>query len=314
MQRNPLWPLPLGGDSFLGEDTVNKRIPIILDTDIGGDIDDTWALAMMLRSPEFDCKLVVSATGDTLYRAKIVARMLEIAGRTDIPVGIGCWKGRGKEPQGDWVKQYNLARYPGTVYYDGVEALIQTIMASVEPITLVCIGPLTNIKDALEREPEIAARARFVGMHGCFRRSQESGDPKAEYNVKKDIAASQMVFAAPWRDPTITPLNTCGQLRLRGAKYARVAGSADPLARAVIENYRLWLQGKPDTESSILFDTVAIYLAFTDALLDMRRMGVRVDETGRTVEDPQARTFNVALEWKDLAAFEDLLIERLAKS
>jgi inosine-uridine nucleoside N-ribohydrolase len=290
---------------------MHKRIPVILDTDIGGDIDDTWALAMMLRSPELDCKLVVTNTGDTIYRAKIAARLLEVTGRTDIPVGVGAWKNRGKELQGDWVEQYSLARYPGTVYYDGVEALIQTIMASAEPITLICIGPLTNIKDALEREPKIAERARFVGMHGCFRRSQGASEPIAEYNVKKDIAASQMVFAAPWRDPTITPLDTCAQVRLRGEKYAAVTRCADPLARAVIENYRLWLQGKPDTESSVLFDTVAVYLAFTDKLLDMQRMGVRVDETGRTVQDPQARLFNVALEWKNLATFEDLLVERL---
>jgi len=65
---------------------VHKKTPVILDTDIGGDIDDTWALAMMLKSPELDVKLVVTATGDTTYRAKIVARMLEIGGRTDVPV------------------------------------------------------------------------------------------------------------------------------------------------------------------------------------------------------------------------------------
>jgi inosine-uridine nucleoside N-ribohydrolase len=293
---------------------VIKRIPVILDTDIGGDIDDTWALAMMLRSPELDVKLVVSDTGDTIYRAKIAARLLEVARRPDIPIGVGRWKGRGKELQGAWVEQYDLTRYPGTVYYDGVEALIQTIMASAEPITLVCIGPMPNIKDALEREPRIAARARFVGMHGNFRRTHhESGEIIAESNVKHDVAAAQRVFTTTWLDPTITPLDTCAQVRLRGDKYAKIARCTDPLARAVIENYRLWLQGKPDTESSILFDTVAVYLAFADNLLDMRRMDVRVDDAGRTVEDPQARPFNVALDWKDLAAFEDLLVERLTQ-
>ena len=65
------------------------KIPVILDTDIGGDIDDTWALAMMLKSPELDVKLVVTDTGNTTYRAKIAAKMLEIAGRTDVPVGVG---------------------------------------------------------------------------------------------------------------------------------------------------------------------------------------------------------------------------------
>jgi inosine-uridine nucleoside N-ribohydrolase len=54
-----------------------ERIPVILDTDIGGDIDDTWALAMLLRCPELDVRPVVSATGNTEYRAAIIARLLE---------------------------------------------------------------------------------------------------------------------------------------------------------------------------------------------------------------------------------------------
>ena len=65
-----------------------RKIPVILDTDIGDDIDDTWALAMLLNSPELDLKLVVTEEGNTPSRAKIAARLLEIAGRTDVPVGI----------------------------------------------------------------------------------------------------------------------------------------------------------------------------------------------------------------------------------
>lgn len=68
---------------------MQKRIPVILDTDIGGDIDDTWALAMLLNSPELDLKLVVTDTGNTTYRAKVAAKLLEVAGRTDVPIGIG---------------------------------------------------------------------------------------------------------------------------------------------------------------------------------------------------------------------------------
>ena len=67
----------------------NKKIPVILDTDIGTDIDDTWALAFLLKCPELDVKLITTASGDTFERAKIVAKILEIAGRTDIPIGLG---------------------------------------------------------------------------------------------------------------------------------------------------------------------------------------------------------------------------------
>jgi inosine-uridine nucleoside N-ribohydrolase len=290
-------------------------IPVILDTDIGDDIDDTWALAMMLKSPELDVRLVVSETGDTRYRAGLIARLLETGGRPDIPIGIGI---RQREDgaqgrQAAWLKNYELARYPGKVHADGVQAIIDTIMSSTEPVTLISIGPVPNIAAALTREPGIATKCRFVGMHGSIRRQVEGQEGAiAEYNVKTDIPACQKTFAAPWRDLTITPLDTCGLVRLEGRKYRAVCDSADPLARAVIENYRLWLDGKPDEgRSSILFDTVAVYLAFTAELLVMERMGIWVTDDGFTVRNPKAASVNVAMDWKNLPSFEDLLVERL---
>ena len=93
---------------------MNKSIPVILDTDIGGDIDDIWALALLLRCPELDLRLVVSATGDTEYRARLIARMLHIAGRCDIPVGVGLPfpMSADRYRQLDWVKDYPLGAYP----------------------------------------------------------------------------------------------------------------------------------------------------------------------------------------------------------
>lgn len=300
--------------------TLNKKqkhlreIPVILDTDIGGDIDDTWALAMMLKSPELDVKLIVSDTGNTVYRSQIIAKMLEVAKRADIPVGIGINQGGqpGREPQEPWVVGYDLRHYPGTVHDDGVKAIIDTIMCSPEPVTLICIGPVPNIAEALRREPQIASKCRFVGMFGSIRRSHDgSKEVIKEYNVVQDIKACQKVFTASWREMVITPLDTCGVIRLKDRKYRCVCSSSDPLTQAVIENYRIWLKGKPDEQSSILFDTVAIYLAFAEDLLVMENLGIRVTDDGFTIQDPKARTIRCATDWKDLAAFEDLLVQRL---
>lgn len=290
-----------------------QKIPVILDTDIGGDIDDTWALAMLLRSPELDLKLVVTDTGDTQYRARVTARLLEVAGRTDVPVGVGVPSEGHPQPQLPWVADYALESYPGKVYQDGVQALIDTILGSAEPVTLICIGPVPNIAAALRREPRIAANCRFVGMHGSLRRHHDGGQgPIAEYNVVTDVPACQQVFCAPWIDMTITLLDTCGQVRLQGAKYQAVCDSPDPLTRAVIENYHIWLQGKPDGgRSSILFDTVAIHLASSTQYLTMETMGIRVTDEGYTVNDPTARPVKCAVEWDDLDAYEDFLVNRL---
>lgn len=301
---------------------VAKKIPVILDTDIGGDIDDTWALGLLLRSPEFDVKLVVSDTGDTVYRTKIIAKLLEVAGRADIPVGVGiCQVKDGGGPQNEWVKGYELSKYPGKVHEDGVQAIIDTIQQATPeaPITLICIGAMPNIREALKRAPEIAQRAKFVGMHGSIRVGY-GGKPKPdpESNVVVDIAATRAAFAAPW-PKEITPLDTCGLVQLTGENYSKMASSADPLARAVVENYRIWLQvadpaskqkGAP-TASTTLFDTVAIHLARTHDWMTMEELPIVVGDDGITRIDPAGPRINCAMSWTDRPAFERMLVERL---
>lgn len=302
----------------LSAEAASKKIPVILDTDIGDDIDDTWALGLLLKSPELDLKLVTTDLGDTVYRAKIVAKLLEAAGRTDVAVGVGIRQGSGGGRQDAWVAGYDLARYPGKVHQDGVQALIDTIMQSPEPITLICIGPMPNIKAALAKQPEIARRAKFVGMHGSVRVGYGGNKSKtdAEYNVVRDAPACQKAFTAPW-PMLITPLDTCGLVHLRGAKYKAVAESNDPVAKAVIENYRAWWrvgnQGKPEKidASSTLFDTVAVYLAFSTDLVKVERLPIRVTDKGFTEIHEGSKSIDCAVEWKDLAAFEDLLVARL---
>ena len=295
-----------------------NKIPVILDTDIGGDIDDTWALALMLKSPELDIKLVTTAMEDTTYRAKVTCKLLEIARRTDVPVGIGI-----KQPmdiksktQACWIEDYDLKAFPGTVHADGIDAMIRTIMQAPQPITLISIGPLSNIAAALKREPRIAAKCRFVGMHGSIKRRHDGQpDPIAEYNVIADLAASKAVFSAPWHSMVITPLDTCGVIRLTGAKYETVKNCKDPITAAVIENYRIWswVGDQFPIRSSILFDTVAIHLAFTEKWLRMEDLKLVVDDAGFIRVDPKGMPVRVAMDWTDLGAFEDFLVERLTK-
>jgi inosine-uridine nucleoside N-ribohydrolase len=296
------------------------RIPVILDTDIGDDIDDAWALALLLKSPELDLKLVVGDYGEAQYRARLLAKLLERAGRSDVPVGVGLdIAPHGDGRQAAWVKDYNLKSYPGKVHTNGVQALIDTIMNSPQPVTLICIDPVPNIAEALKREPRIAQHARFVGMQGSVRVGYGGAkQPQAEWNVKADPKACQQVFAAPW-DITITPLDTCGFVTLTGDKYRRVRDTTGRNVADVIANYRIWVVGDAklpadmaDKRSSTLFDTVAVYLAIRQDLCVMEKLGLRVTDDGFTVIDPQAKQVNVATRWKDLGAYEDFLVERLA--
>ena len=294
-------------------------IPVILDTVIGDDLDDTWALALLLKSPELDLKLVVGDYGESQYRACLLAKLLERSGRSDVPVGVGLdIAPQGEGRQAAWVKDYELKSYPGKIQTNGVQAIIDTVMNSTQRVTLICIGPVPNIAEALKREPRIAQHARFVGMQGSVRVGYGGAkEPCAEWNVKADPKALQQVFAAPW-DITITPLDTCGLVTLTGEKYKQVRDSTDRTITDLIANYRIWLTKEPtvapdlaDQHSSTLFDPVAVYLAIRPELCVMEKVSLRVTDDGFTVLDPQGKQVNVAAKWKDLGAFEDFLVERL---
>jgi len=325
--------LALSSTSSARGGSSGQKIPVIFDTDICDDIDDTWALAMLLQSPEFDIKLITTEVGNTQSKAKTVAKFLKTVGRTDIPIGIGVQQHKGRHRQDAWAKDYELSSYPGKIYEDGVQALIDTIMKSSSKIKLVAVGPLPNIAAALEREPKIANKAEFVGMHGSIRRGYGNNPkPSPEYNVKAFVKEAQMVFTASW-DITITPLDTCGIVQLKGQKYQKVLNNNSPLTNALMENYRVWYrQGilnndrdlsedeldkrvdeKCNSSSSTLFDTVGIYLAMSIELVKMEKLPIIVTDDGYTKIDENGKKINCATEWKDLGAFEDLLVDRLIK-
>jgi inosine-uridine nucleoside N-ribohydrolase len=294
-----------------------RPIPVIIATDIGDDIDDTWALGLALKSPELDVKLVVGEYGKAEYRAKLIAKFLQTVGRSDIPVGVGMdGEPRGGGNQDAWVADYKLESYPGKIRRDGVQTIIDTIHEAGPGVTVIEIAPMPNLAAAVKRDPEIAKIARFVGMQGSLRVGYGgSKTPSAEWNVKADPKACQTVFAVPW-EKTITPLDTCGLVSLAGERYRRVLDSNDVMARTVIENYRIWSKaGKfgdaAEHHSSTLFDTVAVYLAMHQDFCRMERLGVRVTDDGFTVIDPQGNMVNAAMEWKSLDGFRDFLTTRL---
>ena len=104
-----------------------------------------------------------------------------------------------------------------------------------------------------------------------------------------------------------------------GDKYRAVHECEEPLAQAVIENHRIWAQHcewaagfDAGVQSSVLFDTVAVYLAFSEELLVMEDLGIRITDDGYTAVDDGAKVVHCATGWRDLPAFEDLLVRRLA--
>jgi inosine-uridine nucleoside N-ribohydrolase len=258
---------------------------------------------------------VVTAVNNTPQKTRLTAKLLERLGRTDVPIGTGVQTSDEPITQRDWLGGYSLDGYAGVVLADGVQALIDTIMQSPEPVTIITIGPVTNIGAALEREPRIAERARVISMAGSLEKAVRGNPgPIPECNVVNDVEAFQALLAAPW-DVTITPLDGCGDIVLEGERFKRVAESPAPAAKAVTENYAAWDHRRhhPEDSSSVLFDTVAVYLAYDDALCEMQTLNLTVDDEGYTRERPEGRTVRCQLGWKDEAAFKDLIVNSLVQ-
>ena len=295
-----------------------KKIPVILDTDIGLDVDDTWALGLLLKCPELDVKLITTSSDNTPLKAKLVAKFLEKVGRTDIPIGIGIEENRKKGWQYPWIKDYDLSQYPGAIHNNAAEMICSTITDSNTPITLIAIGPLGTVAKSLELKPNITDNSRFVGMHGSIRVGYWGSDKQhKEYNVKKNIKACREVFQAPW-EKTITPLDTCREIRLTGLLLDRFMKSDNLVVNSIKENYNIWkkkilaklIMEKKD-HTSTLFDTVAIYLGFSEDLLNIEELKIEVTDSGLTQISDNGNLIRCATSWKDVQAFKELLVDRL---
>ena len=288
-----------------------KKIPVILQTDIGTDFDDHWALYMLLCQDIWDLKMVLTDTGDVRYRAAVAAKLLTCCGRTDVEISLGPGDGKDWDyTLRDCVTEDDLKNYPGRVSENGVVRLIETVMSSQEPVHLISIGPCTGIARALELEPRIAEKCCFTGMFGsiAYAHAAQPG-AIAEYNVVCDIPAAQRVFSAPWKQAKLTPLDSCGQIRIRGENFQKLFRSDRPGLKLLMEQYDRWhryifSRPMPD-HSSVLFDTAAVHLAQSTEFFKMRRMNLIVDDAGFTKEDPSGKPFDTAVWWEDLAGFED---------
>lgn len=213
---------------------------IILDTDPG--IDDALALFLALSSPDVRLEAITTVAGNvnvnlTTYNA---LALLELAGRTDIPVARGCNQPIVRQPMyADHVHGDNglgglqlPEPHIKTVASHAVDVIIEKIMASPGEITLVPIGPLTNIALALRREPRIAQSVREVVIMGGALRVPGNTTPSAEFNIYVDPHAAHMVFHAGWPIRLVT-LDTTMQAELPREQVEILASSESPVTTAM---------------------------------------------------------------------------------
>lgn len=170
-------------------------IRLILDTDIGDDVDDAFALAYAVRHPEIELLAVTTVWGDVRWRAALALRLLDELDAAHVPVAAG-WGGppQGGPPRlpacisGD-VLLRPRARDRRTDPRHGVELIRDAALANEGPVWLVTVGPATNAAAALRRYPELRDRLAGVAMMGGRRNPADA----REYNFSSDPEAAAAV-------------------------------------------------------------------------------------------------------------------------
>jgi len=268
------------------------KIPVIIDTDIGGDIDDTWALCLALADDRLDIKLISVCIGDTAYKAALVAKILERAGRSDIPIAVGDMRGEEHIGQKGWLADFDLRRYAGVVHYDYKKALYESIMQNDGPISILAMGPYVNLAALFSYYPACIPNVKVLSMGGSLRRGYMGTDgPCAEYNVIVDHQAMIDVIASAC-DFTLLPLDVCRDLIIAGQAYRKFKTSEAVYAKIIMENYRCWqreyaggaVKFDLEAQSSVLFDFVPIFYLLHPEHFAVEEVSVTVHDDGTVRE------------------------------
>jgi len=250
---------------------------VILDTDIGSDVDDALALAQLLGSPTIELSGVTTVYGNTRLRAQLASRIAATAG---LPVPV--YAGREETLSG---REVWWAGHEGSLHADldqepveerdAVSYLVDEVIHHPGEVDIVAIGPLTNIAAAISSEPAFAPAVRHLWiMGGNF----GSGEP--EHNVRSDVDAAQIVFSAGI-PTTVAGLEVTTQVHIDRGRLERI-GAADDLGRLLLAEVQQWWHFN-GTEWNVPHDPVAVL-----ALVEPEHF--QFSEPGRVIVDADTRT------------------------
>jgi pyrimidine-specific ribonucleoside hydrolase len=309
---------------------VSARIPVILDCDPGH--DDALAITLALARPELDVLGITTIGGNSTLAntTRNALRVLALLDRPDVPVAAGppepLVRALETAPQVHGVSGLDGADLPEPASAPRPEGALEFLRATLEaspaPVTLIPVGPLTNIALLLRTYPRLAPRIAHISLMGGAMRAG-NWTPAAEFNIWVDPEAARIVFRSG------LPITMCGldvthkalmglpeieRLRAIGTRPARVfADLLQFFTRFHVERY-----GTADTP---IHDAVAVAHVALPGMVRTERYHVDVETTGeltrgRTVVDDRGQpgampNVDVALDI-DRAAFADLVIDAVA--
>lgn len=311
--------------------TERERRRVILDCDPGH--DDAMAILLAAASPALQLEAITTVAGNqALERVTLNARRVcSVAGITDVPIAAGRARPLRREPiiageihgasglDGvDW-DEPTVPQDPR----DGVELIVERALAEdSRPLTIVAVGPLTNVAAALQRAPEIAERIdRISIMGGAI--GLGNWTPSAEFNIHVDPEAAEIVFTSGV-PITLVPLEVTHRALADDAVLDRIEALGSDVARVSVALMRYFA----DTYREVfgfphpaVHDPVAVAAVIDDRIVRTQDLAIEIDTTdgpsaGRTVIDVYRRSGrapNAAVGTElDATRFWDLMIEALA--
>ena len=239
---------------------------IIIDTDIGDDIDDAFALQLALNTPELEILGVTTAFRNAYKRGKIVAALLAANKRRDIPVYAGedealsggiCKLTYETEPMKDSDGSVNVPQYREEfssyeVKRGGVEFLLRAASENPGEVTLVCLAPLTNVAAAYLKDGETFSKLKKIVMMG----GQVNGD-YAEWNFRCDAKAAKIVFESGMPIKMIG-INVTKYCKLTEREISFVNASESGSGKLLSQMLKKWLADNDYEKSPIMHDGLAV--------------------------------------------------------
>ncbi|HET6822382.1 MAG TPA: nucleoside hydrolase, partial [Anaerolineales bacterium] len=263
---------------------------IIFDTDPG--IDDACAILLALASPELSVEGLSIVHGNcSLEQGTANAlSVLELANAAHIPVAKGCEMPLvqpsllAPETHGDRGLGYARLPAPRTVpaVQHAVDFLIEKILASPEEITLLAIGPLTNVALAIRQEPRIVQALKEIIIMGGALRYEGNTTALAEFNTYVDPHAAHIVYHAGI-PTTLVPLDVTYQCVLTQGDVRRLQEVDSPITKFVADATRFYMEVHDEfqkIDGCVINDPLALALAFAPELCTYRELPVDVDISG----------------------------------
>ena len=263
---------------------------VILDTDIGDDIDDAYALALLLSQPNVKVLGVTTAWGQTQERAELAAKLLHVMGHDKVPVYAGRRGDAKIGRQYEWAKRdaanAGAGRDAVTAVQkdDAVTFLKREFDRAPGEVTLIAIGPLVNVGDLVTRYPEVKSKIkRIVIMGGAVHVGyNNAAPPVVEWNIRCDPVAARAVYESGV-PLTMAGLEATTMLKFDGERQKRLFAQGTPMTDAIAALTILWGNGTPT-----LFDPMAVAWACGAKFCETEQRHVVVESDGitRIVDGP----------------------------